>query len=136
MCFFSQFIASHALHVGDRLVYGHYYWLAIFWTTNNSPVLARERLQSFENSWKKTTIFKMNTMYNPVLFCPKCHASCSCHIAIYFEMICVYRLARDISATGSLSNQFLFHLACNKNIWRTGWMWGELLWCKSNKQLL
>ena len=32
-------------------VYSHSYWLAIFCTTNSSRVLARERWQTFENSW-------------------------------------------------------------------------------------
>ena len=66
-CVYSQFIATHPLHVGDRLVrvYSHSYWLAISWTTNNSPLLARERLQSFENSWQKTQ-YLMNTLYNTV----------------------------------------------------------------------
>ena len=34
-------------------VHNHSYWLAIFWTTNSSTVLARESLQNYENSWKK-----------------------------------------------------------------------------------
>ena len=33
-------------------VYSHSYWLVIFCTANSSRVLARERWQSFENSWK------------------------------------------------------------------------------------
>ena len=48
LVFFSQFIASHALHVGDRLVYGHSYWLppfserpikAQYWRGRSSTVL-------------------------------------------------------------------------------------------------
>ena len=55
-CVFSQFTATHPLHVGEQFiwVYSHSYWLAIFCTTNSSPVLARERSQNIENSWKKT----------------------------------------------------------------------------------
>ena len=34
----------------------------IFCTTNSSRVLARERWQTFENSWKKTQ-YLMNTLY-------------------------------------------------------------------------
>ena len=41
-------------------VYSHSYWLVIFCTTNSSRVLARERWQIFENSWKKTQ-YLMNT---------------------------------------------------------------------------
>ena len=37
-------------------VYSRSYWLAIFSTTNSSRVLARERWQTFENSWKKHNI--------------------------------------------------------------------------------
>ena len=43
-------------------VYSHSYWLEIFCTTNSSRVLARERWQIFENSWKKTQ-YLMNTLY-------------------------------------------------------------------------
>ena len=35
-------------------VYSHFYWLVIFYITNSSRVLVRERWQTFENSWKKT----------------------------------------------------------------------------------
>ena len=38
------------------------YWLVIFRTTNSSRVLARERWQTFVNSWKKTQ-YLMNTLY-------------------------------------------------------------------------
>ena len=37
------------------------YWLVIFCTTNSSRVLARERWQTFENSWKKTQ-YLINTL--------------------------------------------------------------------------
>ena len=40
----------------------YYYWLVIFCTTNSSRVLARERWQTFENSWEKTLYLK-NTLY-------------------------------------------------------------------------
>ena len=43
-------------------VYSHSYWLVIFGTTNSSRVLARERWQTYENSWKKTQ-YLMNTLY-------------------------------------------------------------------------
>ena len=43
-------------------VYIHSYWPVIFCTTNSSRVLARERLQTFENSWKKMQ-YLMNTLY-------------------------------------------------------------------------
>ena len=43
-------------------VYSHSYWLVFFCTTNSSRVLARERWQTFENSWKKTQ-YLMNTLY-------------------------------------------------------------------------
>ena len=38
----------------DTSGHSHSYWLIIFCTTNRSRVLARERWQTFENSWKKT----------------------------------------------------------------------------------
>ena len=34
--------------------------LVIFWTTNSSQKLGRERWQNIEQSWKKTLIFSMN----------------------------------------------------------------------------
>ena len=37
-------------------VYSRSYWLVLFCTTNSSQVLARERWQTFENSWKKHNI--------------------------------------------------------------------------------
>ena len=57
-CVFTQFTATldsptslwesfKALNAIRR--YSH----SFFWTTNNNPVLARERWQTFENSWKK-----------------------------------------------------------------------------------
>ena len=45
----SQSLAGH--HQPKRL-YSHSYWLVIFCTTNSSRVLARERWQTVENSWK------------------------------------------------------------------------------------
>ena len=38
-------------------LYSHSYWPVIFCTTNSSRVLARERWQTFENSWGKKSIF-------------------------------------------------------------------------------
>ena len=69
--FFSQFAATppsptslqetfKALNVMG--VYSHSYWLVIFCTTNSNRVLARERWQTFENSWKNTK-YLMNTLY-------------------------------------------------------------------------
>ena len=58
-------------------VYSHSYWLVIFCTTNSSRVLARERWQTFENSWKKTQ-YLMNTLY--------------VHIVIYLKLIFQMRL--------------------------------------------
>ena len=43
-------------------VYNHSSWLVIFCTTNKSRVLAGERWQIFENSWKETQ-YLMNTLY-------------------------------------------------------------------------
>ena len=60
MCFFPNLLQPIPLHVRDQLiwseiwVYSHPYRLAIFCTTNSSTVLARERSQNIENSWKKT----------------------------------------------------------------------------------
>ena len=46
-------------------VYSHSYWLVIFCTTNCSRVLARERWETFENSWKKRSIYNEH----PVSYC-------------------------------------------------------------------
>ena len=68
-CVFSQFTATppSRLHRFKALnamqVYSHSYWLVIFCTTNSSRVLARERWQTYENSWKKTQ-YLMNTLYH------------------------------------------------------------------------
>ena len=43
-------------------VYSHSYWLGIICTTNRRQVLARERWQTLENSWKKTQ-YLMNTPF-------------------------------------------------------------------------
>ena len=48
-------------------VYSPSYWLVIFCTTNSSRVLARERWQTFENSWKLTQ-YLMNILYNTFSF--------------------------------------------------------------------
>ena len=67
-CVFSQFTATHPLLEGEQLiwseilVYSHSYWLAIFFPTNSSPVLARERSQNIENSWKKNTTFNEHSV--------------------------------------------------------------------------
>ena len=62
---------SHAYIAGRDLafiarnemrVYSHSYWLVNFCKTNSSRVLAKERLQTFENSWKKTQYLN-NTLY-------------------------------------------------------------------------
>ena len=59
-CAFSQYTATHPLLEGEQLIwteilmYSHSYWLAIFFPTNSSPVLERERSQNIENSWKNT----------------------------------------------------------------------------------
>ena len=44
------------------------YWLVIFCTTNSSRVLARERWQTVENSWKEKQ-YSMNTLYYSII-CP------------------------------------------------------------------
>ena len=43
----------------------HSYWLVIFCTPNSSRVLARERWQTFENSWKKTQYLIYSISKNP-----------------------------------------------------------------------
>merc|ERR1711860_43320 len=58
-------------------VYSRSYWLVIFCTTNSSRVLARERWQTFENSWKKKQ-YLMNTLYfmiSKMLFITLCQHS-------------------------------------------------------------
>ena len=47
-------------------VYSHSYCLVIFCTTNSSRVLARDRWQTFANSWKKTQ-YLMNTLYLTII---------------------------------------------------------------------
>ena len=49
-------------------VYSHSYWLVIFCTTNSSRVLARERWQTFENSWKNTIFNEHNVCRSYPLF--------------------------------------------------------------------
>ena len=44
------------------VVYSHSHWLVNFCTSNSSRALARERWQTFENSWKETQLL-MNTLY-------------------------------------------------------------------------
>ena len=69
LCFFTihcnpspAYIAVRDLQSSQRnAVYNYSYWLVIFCTTNSSRVLARERWQTFENSWKKTQ-YLMNTL--------------------------------------------------------------------------
>ena len=61
-------------------VYSHSYWLVIFCTTNSSRVLARERWQIFENSWKKTQYF-MNNLYKSLYS--------SIYLSTYVS-ICIY----------------------------------------------
>ena len=70
-CVSSQFTAtppsptllSETLKALNKMqVYSNSYWLAIVCTTNSSRVLARERWQTFEKSWKKTQ-YLMNTLY-------------------------------------------------------------------------
>ena len=65
-------------------VYSHSYWLVIFCTTNSSRVLARERWQTFENSWKKTQ-YILNTLYV---------------INVYAETYSPYSLCRRILVGG------------------------------------
>ena len=64
-CVFSQFTANPysptslketCKALNAMRVYNHSFWLVIVCTTNSSRVLARERWQSFENSWKKYNI--------------------------------------------------------------------------------
>ena len=49
---FSQLTASHHLHVGELISHS----LAIFLTTNGSPVLSKKRPQNCQHSWKNQTI--------------------------------------------------------------------------------
>ena len=69
--FFSQFIVTHPLHVGDRLVrvYSHSYWLAISRKTNNSPALARGRGCKVLKILGKKPQYLKNTLYIIKLSC-------------------------------------------------------------------
>ena len=51
-------------------VYSHSHWLAIFCTTNNSPVLAREMWKNTENFREKLflhTLYKMTFVFQKVI---------------------------------------------------------------------
>ena len=65
-CVFSQLTATSLSEtfkaLNEMRVYSHSFPLVIFCTTNSSRVVARERWQTFENSWKKTQ-YLMNTLY-------------------------------------------------------------------------
>ena len=62
-CIFSQFTATHPLHVGEQLIYARHLSVQslllarIFCTTNRSQVLARERWQNLRKFLAKYTIF-------------------------------------------------------------------------------
>ena len=47
-------------------VFSRSYWLVISCTANSSRVLARKRWQTFENSWKKNTVFNEQPVH---LYC-------------------------------------------------------------------
>ena len=63
MCFFTIHCNPSFAYIAVRealnamRMYSHSYWLVIFCTSNSSRVLARERWQTFENSWKKPSKF-------------------------------------------------------------------------------
>ena len=75
MCFFPPH--CNPSPAGRRATHAHkrYDWLAIFCTTNGSPVLARERLQKFEQILGKKTKFSwtpcISLTTNTSLQCPK-----------------------------------------------------------------
>ena len=62
-CVFSQFTATHPLHVEEQLILARdpsvqsLLLVDHFCTANSSPVLAKERSQNKDSSWKKNTIF-------------------------------------------------------------------------------
>ena len=58
LAYIATFKALNAMRV-----HSHSYWLVIFFTTNSSRVLARERSQIFESSWKKKW-YLMNTLHH------------------------------------------------------------------------
>ena len=68
-CVFSQFTATPPSPTSLQMTFkaGH------FCTTNSSRVLARQRWQTFENSWKKTP-YLMNTLYNHTSSLEKRHS--------------------------------------------------------------
>ena len=70
LCFFTIHCNPSLAYITEKTfkalnamrVYSHSYWLVNFCKTNSSRVLAKERLQTFENSWKKTQYLN-NTLY-------------------------------------------------------------------------
>ena len=68
--FLSEFTATtHPLHVEEQLILARdpsvqsLLLVDHFCTANRSPVLARERWQTFENSWKKNPQYLLITLY-------------------------------------------------------------------------
>jgi len=55
-------MAARDLQSSHRNASVHSYWLVIFCTTKSSRVLARERWQTFKNSWKKNSIFNEHSI--------------------------------------------------------------------------
>ena len=71
MCFFLNSLqplprCKRPSKLNAMRVYSHSYWLVIFCTTNSSRLLARERWQIVENSWKNT-IFNEHPVFKDIL---------------------------------------------------------------------
>ena len=60
-------------------VYSHSYWLTTFCTTNSSPVLAKQRSQNIEHSWKITQ-YLMDILYKNTLSWNKYYYSIQLYI--------------------------------------------------------
>ena len=65
---FPKFTATHPLHLEEQLILARdpsvqsLLLVDHFCTANSIPVLAKERSQNIDNSWKKTQ-YLMNTLY-------------------------------------------------------------------------
>ena len=115
-------------------VYSHSYWLVIFCTTNSSSrVLARERWQPFENSWKKNSIFNefpaayfysMNSLQPPFFKIYKKKMARRLQLVLLLLLYMIQALAQTQTSTDTTTTPgnpplFLrYHLSMPRQIFR------------------
>ena len=68
---------SRCYQSNETVQHSHSYWLASWSATNSSPLLARERSQNIENSWKKyffflNSLYLMNSLHPLEMPLPQC----------------------------------------------------------------